>query len=325
MTNHLLQVLDEADRLLTATFGPELSYLFSILPPARSRQTLLFTATLTEEIEALANKEPKEGEKKPILCQIEQSTSTPATLDQRYLFVPSHVKEPYLFHLLTNPPIETKRQTGHEEDDEEIDSEGENDIMDKVPLTIIFVAKSQTAALLSQMLLELGIDNVTLHSNLTQPQRMNSLSTFRSQSVPVLITTDLGSRGLDVPDVEMVVNWELPRDWRDYIHRVGRTARNGKKGLAVNFVSERDIELFKGIEDVIQVKMQEVKMHEETVLEALNEVMTAKRMATMHLHDTHFGQRKQRNEAKAALRMGQQKQHKSKSSDKKNGKSFRKM
>lgn len=301
----MLQVLDEADRLLTATFGPELSYLFSVLPPARSRQTLLFTATLTEEIEALATKEPKEGEKKPILCQIEQSTSTPATLDQRYLFIPSHVKEPYLFHLLTNPPIETRRRVDHNDDDGDEESEDEDDLMQRVPLTIIFVARSQTAALLSHMLLELGIDNVALHSNLTQPQRMDSLSTFRSQSIPILITTDLGSRGLDVPDVEMVVNWDLPRDWRDYIHRVGRTARNGKSGLAINFVSERDIELFKGIEDIIQVKMEEVKLHEDTVLEALNQVMTAKRLASMHLHDTHFGQRKQRNEAKAAMQTGQ--------------------
>jgi ATP-dependent RNA helicase DDX49/DBP8 len=299
-------VLDEADRLLTATFGPELSYLFGVLPPARSRQTLLFTATLTEEIEALAKKEPGKGEKKPVLCQIEQSTSTPATLDQRYLFIPSHVKEPYLYHLLTHPPIETARQQYRDEEDDDEELDEEEELMAAVPLTIIFVARSQTAALLSQMLSELGIENVSLHSNLTQPQRMESLSTFRSQAVPILITTDLGSRGLDVPNVEMVVNWDLPRDWRDYIHRVGRTARNGKKGLAVNFVCERDVDLFKSIEDVIDVKMEEITLREETVLEKLNAVMTAKRLATMHLRDTHFGQRKQRNEAKAVMKQRNQ-------------------
>lgn len=294
-------VLDEADRLLTATFGPELSYLFSILPPARSRQTLLFTATLTAEIEALAKKEPEKGEKKPILCQIEQSTSTPATLDQKYLFIPSHVKEPYLFHLLTKPPIQTVRNQFRDEEEEQYIENEEEEVMASVPLTIIFVAKSQTAALLSHMLSELEIENVSLHSNLTQPQRMESLATFRSQSVPILITTDLGSRGLDVPDVEMVVNWDLPRDWRDYIHRVGRTARNGKDGLAVNFVCERDVNIFKGIEEILQIKMQEIVMQEKEVLKELNPVMTAKRLATMHLHDTHFGQRKKRNEAKAAI------------------------
>lgn len=274
-----------------------------MLPPARRRQTLLFTATLTEEIEALASKEPEEGERKPILCRIEQSTSTPVTLDQKYLFIPSHVKEPYLIHLLTNPPIRTARRAYQGDEDEDEDGEDE---MAAIPLTIIFVARGQTAALLSHMLLELGIDNAALHSNLTQPQRLDSLTRFRRQSVPILITTDLGSRGLDVPEVEMVVNWDLPRDWRDYIHRVGRTARNGRDGLAVNFVCERDIDLFKGIETVIQVKMDEIQMDEETVLERLNAVMTAKRMAAMHLHDTHFGQKKERNKAKAAMRLEQQ-------------------
>lgn len=292
-------VLDEADRLLTETFGPELSYLFSILPPARSRQTLLFTATLTPEIEALANKEPEEGAKKPVVCKIEQSTATPPTLDQKYLFVPSHMREPYLYHLLLNAPISFGQSGGNNEEDDDDDEEE----TEKVPFSIIFVARSETAALLSHMLQQLGIPNAALHSTLTQHQRMDSLTRFRQRSVPILITTDLGSRGLDVPDVELVINWDLPREWRDYIHRVGRTARNGKQGLAVNFVGERDVELFQHIEETINVKMEEVKMHEETVLEKLNTVMTAKRMASMHLHDTHFGQNKKRNEAKAAMRM----------------------
>lgn len=293
-------VLDEADRLLTDTFGPELAYLFGALPPPRIRQTLLFSATLTPEIEALANKEPKEpGERKPILCKIEQSTATPATLLQRYLFVPSHIKEPYLYHLLLNAPVVALSSRDQGRNDSDSDS---GDEAPQVPLTIIFVARSERAALLSHMLSELSVPNVALHSTLTQPQRLESLSRFRARSVPVLITTDLGSRGLDVPDVELVVNWDLPRDWRDYIHRVGRTARRGKRGVAVSFVGERDVGLFKGIEDTLDIKMDELAFHEDTVLEKLNPVMTAKRMASMHLHDTHFGERKKRNDAKAIMR-----------------------
>lgn len=177
----------------------------------------------------------------------------------------------------------------------------------------MFVGKSEKAELLSKMLLELGISNAALHSMLSQPQRLESLSRFRARSVPLLITTDLGSRGLDVPDVEMVINWDLPREWRDYIHRVGRTARNGKPGLAVSFVGERDIDLLKNIEDVINVRMEELPFHEDTVLNKLNSVMTAKRMASMHLHDTHFGQRTKRNKAKAAMRI-EQDSHRSKHS-----------
>jgi ATP-dependent RNA helicase DDX49/DBP8 len=292
-------VLDEADRLLTPTFGPELGFLFENLPPARSRQTLLFTATLTDEIEALSQREPEQGARKPILCKIQQSTSTPPTLKQQYLFVPSHMREPYLYHLLLHAPIESDDAFGQEDEDGDEEEDGP-----KVPFSIIFVSRSQTAALLSHMLQQLGIPNVALHSTLSQPQRLEALRTFRSRSVPILVTTDLGSRGLDVPDVELVVNWDLPRDWRDYVHRVGRTARNGKEGVAVNFVGERDVEIFKAIEDTIGVNMTEVaNMREDDVLQQLNPVMTAKRMASMHLHDSHFGAQKERNQAKAAMRM----------------------
>lgn len=209
-----------------------------------------------------------------------------------------------MYHLLTNAPVASSRRTREASEDTE---------ETHVPSTMIFVGKSEKAELLSKMLLELGISNAALHSMLSQPQRLESLSRFRARSVPLLITTDLGSRGLDVPDVEMVINWDLPREWRDYIHRVGRTARNGKPGLAVSFVGERDIDLLKNIEDVINVRMEELPFHEDTVLNKLNSVMTAKRMASMHLHDTHFGQRTKRNKAKAAMRI-EQDSHRSKHS-----------
>ncbi|PWN91910.1 DEAD-domain-containing protein [Acaromyces ingoldii] len=294
-------VLDEADRLLTATFGPELSYLFGVLPPARARQTLLFTATLTPEIEQLANKEPEPGEKKPVLCKIEQDTSTPEKLRQKYIFVPSHMREPFLLHLLEHAPTTVSGWTRHKKG-EESEDEDEEDEGSKVPPTIIFCARAATAQLLSLMLKELGIGNVALHSKMSQPMRLQSLDTFRARSVPILITTDLGSRGLDVPDVAMVVNWDLPRDWRDYVHRVGRTARNNKEGVSVSFVGERDVELLQGIEKKINVEMVEHSMNEERVLEKLNAVMTAKRVASMQMHDSHFGERDERNKRKAELR-----------------------
>ena len=87
-------VLDEADRLLTPTFASALGYLFSVLPPARMRQTLLFTATLTAEIERLTQKEPPPGKQPPLLRKIETDASTPASLTQQYVFVPSHMREP---------------------------------------------------------------------------------------------------------------------------------------------------------------------------------------------------------------------------------------
>lgn len=101
------------------------------------------------------------------------------------------------------------------------------------------------------MLRNLSISCVSLHSGLSQSVRLSNLQLFRNGQVRVLISTDVGSRGLDVPEVKMVVNWDLPAAWEDYVHRVGRTARAGKEGWAVSFVTERDTEVLKGIEGKI--------------------------------------------------------------------------
>ncbi|KAL9939532.1 hypothetical protein V8E36_001349 [Tilletia maclaganii] len=283
-------VLDEADRLLTPSFAPELQYLFSVLPPARQRQTLLFTATLTAEVEQLVKKTPAEGKEPPLVCKIEGDTTTPPTLRQRYLFLPSHVREPYLYHLLRNAPCDDIAANDDDDDEEQV-----------VPPTIIFTSRCRTAALLQKMLEELGIASVALHSRLTQPQRLANLNNFRAQRVKLLIATDVASRGLDVPEVRMVVNWDLPLAWQDYVHRVGRTARNGRAGWAVSFVTERDVELVQGIEEHVGVKMEELQYDEEKVLEKLNSVSAAKRVATMALHDGKFEEREERNRAKAAV------------------------
>ncbi|WFD44113.1 RNA helicase [Malassezia psittaci] len=299
-------VLDEADRLLSPTFAKDLGYIFSILPPARMRQTLLFTATLTPEIERLTQKEPEPGKLPPLLRKIQTSTTMPASLTQQYVFVPSHVREPYLYYLLYhapcgNPaPLPIDSTTNHNRDKHPkrrtIDSD-----LPGIPLTIIFVARCETAELLSRMLSELGVDNVSLHSLLTQTKRMENLQAFRSQSVPILISTDVGSRGLDIPDVKMVVNWDLPVAWEDYVHRVGRTARKKQKGWAVSFVTERDIQLVQNIEQKIEQKLIELELPEARVLEHLNEVGSAKRAASIALHDEHFGERRERNKKKARI------------------------
>jgi ATP-dependent RNA helicase DDX49/DBP8 len=167
------------------------------------------------------------------------------------------------------------------------------------------------------MLTNLDIESVPLHSHLTQPQRLQSLARFRSKEVPVLVTTDVGSRGLDIPSVAMVVNWDCPRRSDDYVHRVGRTARAGRGGVAVTVVTERDVELVQKIEGEIGTKLVELDLPEEQVLEDLNRVSLARRMATMvsaspsclqrnadgqEMHDSGFGERQATNKAKAIKR-----------------------
>jgi ATP-dependent RNA helicase DDX49/DBP8 len=241
------QVLDEADRLLSPTFAPDLQYLFSNLPA--DRQTCLFTATISPAIEALAERPPRKGKQKPFVHRVQAESLTVATLKQNYLFIPSQIRDPYLYHLLLNPPKSIahlrKRKAKNDEDDEEEDPSA------AIPSTIIFTQRCATAHLLHLILTELSIPSVPLHSHLTQPQRLLSLAQFRAGAVPVLVTTDVGSRGLDIPEVSMVVNWDCPRTSEDYVHRVGRTARAGRGGVAVTIITERDVDLIKGIEDSI--------------------------------------------------------------------------
>ncbi|SJL01905.1 related to ATP-dependent RNA helicase DBP8 [Armillaria ostoyae] len=294
-------VLDEADRLLTPTFAPELARLFGVLP--KSRQTCLFTATMTDSIENLADAEPQPGKQKPFVHRMSETVETVETLKQHYILVPSHVRESYLYYLLCNPPESTlhmrrappepakkfgkpskTKRDKKKPTDEEI-------IPEQPPPTIIFCNRPRTAAYLTLVLKTLSIRSTALHSRLTQRERLSSLSLFRSSVVPVLVSTDVGSRGLDIEDVALVINWDMPMEPEEYTHRVGRTARAGKGGVAISFVTERDEDRVLRIEGRINMQLTEMNVPEARVLEKLNAVSTAKRLANMEIHDSDFGKR----------------------------------
>ncbi|KIM46242.1 hypothetical protein M413DRAFT_441319 [Hebeloma cylindrosporum] len=307
-------VLDEADRLLTPTFTSELSHLFNVLP--RDRQTCLFTATLTESIEVLANTPPRPGKEKPFIHRMKEITETVSALKQQYLLVPSHVREAYLYHLLCNPPESTlhlrrappepikhgKKTKANLKQKKRTKVADPDDEPEQPPPTIIFCARPKTAAYLTTLLKTLFIRSTALHSRLTQRERLSSLSLFRASVVPVLISTDVGARGLDIEDVAMVVNWDLPNEPEEYTHRVGRTARAGKGGIAISFVTERDEERVLMIEERIKTQLEELKLPEDKVLAKLNAVSTAKRLANMELHDSNFGKREEIYQIKNAKR-----------------------
>ena len=199
-------------------------------------------------------------------CSIE----TVSTLKQSYILVPSHVRESYLFHLLCNPPESTVhlRRAPPETTDAKkrpkmkskgkVSKDDDEDSPVQPPPTIIFCSKPRTAAYLTLLLKSLLIRSTALHSRLTQRERLSSLSLFRASVVPVLISTDVGSRGLDIEEVAMVINWDLPNEPEEYVHRVGRTARAGRGGMAVSFVTERDEERILKIEERISEHPQPI-------------------------------------------------------------------
>ncbi|PHH50622.1 ATP-dependent RNA helicase DBP8 [Ceratocystis fimbriata CBS 114723] len=263
-------VLDEADRLLHAkgpgSMLPDVEECISVLPPPTERQTLLFTATMTAEVKALQNMPVKKGKLPVFVCEVDtQMLAVPATLKQMHLKVPVTHKEHYLhMFLLTEANI------------------------DKT--VIIFCNRTVTADFLHHMLRLLDHRVTSLHSSLPQRQRTDNLGRFRAAAARILVATDVAARGLDIPEVSLVINYDVPRDPDDYIHRVGRTARAGRKGEAVTFVGQRDVELVLGIESRVGRPMDEwveegVNLETRVLRDALKLVSEKKREALLEVEE----------------------------------------
>ena len=267
-------VLDEADRLLdpSGTFQTlqEIPTIMDAVRKSKRAQMLLFSATLTDPVRDFLRESQRSD---AYVFQSNDAYGTVEAIDQKYLLVPSKVRDCYLYHLL------------------------KNELAGKT--MIIFVGKCLTAELLRFWLKEMGIEVAALHSQLSQQDRIAALARFKSGQLPILVSTDVGSRGLDIPSVEIVLNYDVPLDARDYVHRIGRTARAGRSGFALTLMTEMDVELVENIETKIGKQLEEFpEPSEEKVLEKLNKVSEAKRSASMTLSDRKFGEKRARNKRK---------------------------
>lgn len=270
-------VLDEADFLLTETFAPDLQTIITKLPAKDNRQTLLFTATITDQVKSLSDNDNKS---KFFTYEMEQLSSTdaqgnvsnkviPATLDLHYIMIPEHVKEAYLYHIITSPQY--------------IDS-----------TIIIFCNRTHIVEMLRRTLYKLDVRVTSLHSQMPQQERTNSLHRFRANVARVLIATDVAARGLDIQQVKMVINYDIPMDPDTFIHRSGRTARAGKHGDSLSFVTPKDVDRIVAIEDRIGEKMNEFDQIYDTAVikKSLNKVTRAKRESIMMMEKEGFGDKR---------------------------------
>ena len=263
-------VLDEADRLLASGPGSMLADVetcLNALPPSNERQTCLFTATLTPEVMALKSL-PRAKDRPPIfVCETDTATvSVPPSLKQTYLQVPLTYREAYLHILLLTAGNVVKKSV------------------------MIFCNRTATANLLERLLRLLDHRVTSLHSLLPQKDRTDNLARFRASAARILVATDVASRGLDIPEVDLVINYDVPRNPDDYIHRVGRTARAGKKGEALTLVGQRDVRLFLAIEGRVGAKMEEwkeegVNVETRVVRDGLKEVGERKRVALLDIEE----------------------------------------
>jgi len=207
-------VLDEADRMLDMGFIDDVQKIIRQCPARR--QTLLFSATIYEEIVHLARRYMNS----PIKLTAE-SYVDPSKLKQVYYDVPDKMKFSLLVHLLKN---------------------------EKAGLVMVFCNTRSNTDFVAKNLKRLGIDSMAIHGGFSQARRNRTMDQFNSESVYVLVCTDVAARGLDIKGVSHVYNYDIPKSSKDYIHRVGRTARAGQEGKAINILASRDHDNFRSVQ-----------------------------------------------------------------------------
>ena len=179
-------ILDEADRMLSMDFEEEINQILAVIP--RERKTYLFSATMTSKVAKLQ----KACLSDPVKVEVSDKFQTPKTLVQQYLFIPAKWKDCYLAYIL-----------------DEFNGQS----------CIIFVATCSNALRTTLLLRNLGFNAVCLHGKLSQPKRLGALNKFKAGVRNILVATDVASRGLDIPNVDLVLNYDIPSNGKDYIHR----------------------------------------------------------------------------------------------------------
>jgi len=273
-------VMDEADRLLEGkgNFDEQLKRIFQELP--KKKQVLLFSATITDTLKKLQNVALND----PFMFEADVESVTVDALDQRYLLTPFDVKDGYLVHIV--------RQFRSEKPKGSI---------------IIFTDTCKSCQILCMTLGELGFESLALHSMTSQRERITALNRFRSNTVRILVATDVASRGLDIPSVELVVNHNCPTVAKEYVHRVGRTARAGRGGLSLTMISPHDIKLLHAIEGRIGKELKEyviTEKEEKEVLQILAQVSVTKREQEINLDEADFDEKKKINKRKKLILQG---------------------
>lgn len=222
-------VLDEADRMLDMGFQDDLNKILTHLPA--KRQNLLFSATMPEKIRALARKILHE----PAEINIAIS-KPPEKIVQKAFVVHEPQKMPLISLLLKQTPYKN---------------------------AVVFCSRKQTVKELTRNLKRAGFNVEEIHSDLEQSVRENVLGAFASGRVPLLVATDIISRGIDIDTIDLVVNWDVPGDGEDYVHRIGRTARAEADGTAYTLVSEEDQRKFGDIERLLEKEIEKAPIPAE--------------------------------------------------------------
>ncbi|KAA0706394.1 putative ATP-dependent RNA helicase DDX47 [Triplophysa tibetana] len=226
--------------------------ILKVIP--RERRTFLFSATMTKKVQKLQRAALLD----PVKCSVSSKYATVEKLQQYYIFIPSKYKDCYLVSILNEL--------------------AGNSFM-------VFCSTCNNTQRVALLLRNLGITAIPLHGQMCQSKRLGALNKFKSKSRSVLLATDVASRGLDIPHVDCVINFDIPTHSKDYIHRVGRTARAGRSGNSITFVTQYDVELFQRIETLIGKKLPVFPTQEEEVMMLMERVSEAQRFARIEMKE----------------------------------------
>ena len=226
-------VLDEADKMLNFGFSEELNLILQAIPD--SRQNLLFSATYPQKILNIASKISNN----PIEVSIDEDILTVDSITQRAIEVNRENRGPLLRYLLDTY---------------------------KFKQVLVFMANKRATDNISAKFQKYGYKAESFNGDLSQEDRTYTLDGFKDKKIQILFATDIAARGLDIDDIDCVINFDLPRSPTDYIHRIGRTARAGKSGIAISFISHEDKAYFKIIEKKCNIKIdkEQIKKFELT-------------------------------------------------------------